>query len=81
MPSVRSSLSPEVSALSWKIARYGSSSCKCYLQHLQVPQRTTANEEAIASLAPQVKALAKMLCKPVSESDVEERERRGELER
>ena len=54
---------------------------KHYPQHLQVPQRTTANKEAIESLAPRVKALAELLCKPVSESDVEERERRGKLER
>ena len=56
-------------------------SCKSYPQRLQVPQRTTANEEAIASLAPRVEALSKLLCRPVSESDVEERERRGKLER
>jgi hypothetical protein len=44
------------------------------------PQRTEANEEAIGSLAPRVEALAKLLCVPVSEGDVNERERRAKLE-
>jgi len=39
-----------------------------------------ANKQAIESLAPRVKALAKLLCKPVSEGDVDERERRQKLE-
>jgi len=50
-------------------------------QHLQSPQRTKANEQAIESLAPRVKALAELLDAPVSEGDVKERERRNELER
>jgi hypothetical protein len=44
------------------------------------PQRTEANKEAIGSLAPRVEALAKLLCAPVSEGDVDERERRAKLE-
>ena len=44
------------------------------------PQRTEANKQAIESLAPRVKALAELLCAPVSEGDVEERERRAKLE-
>jgi len=50
-------------------------------QHLQSPQRTSANEKAIESLAPRVKAFAELLCAPVSEGDVKERERRKKLER
>jgi len=53
---------------------------KCYPHRLQVPQRTKANKEAIESLAPRIKALAESLCKPVPESDIEERERRRKLE-
>jgi hypothetical protein len=78
MPSVRSSLSPEVSALSWRIARYGPPPTTLSTT-LTVPQRTKANKEAIESLAPRVKALAESLCKPVSEGDVKERERRREV--
>ena len=52
----------------------------CYPQHLQVPQRTKANKQAIESLAPRVKALSASLCKPVSEGDTSERARRKELE-
>jgi len=44
------------------------------------PQRTEANTQAIQSLAPRVKALAELLCTPVSEDDVEEQERRTRLE-
>ena len=51
-----------------------------YPQSSQVPQRTKANNQAIESLAPRVEALAKLLCKPVSEDDVNERERRQKLE-
>ena len=47
---------------------------------LRCPQRTKANKQMIESLAPQVKELAERLCKPVSESDVEEQERRTRLE-
>ena len=50
-------------------------------QRLPVPQRMKANEEAIESLAPRIKALSALLCKPVSRGDVKERSRRGELER
>ena len=46
----------------------------------QAPQRTKANIEAIQSLAPRVEALAESLCKPVSQGDVRERERRQKLE-
>ena len=51
-----------------------------YLRRLRVPQRTKANKQAIESLAPRVKALAKSLCRPVSDDDIEERERRQKLE-
>ena len=39
-----------------------------------------ANKQAIESLAPRVKALAETLCKPASEGDMNERERRQKLE-
>ena len=52
----------------------------CYPQRSPVPQRTKANKQAIESLAPRVKALAELLCKPVPEGDIEERERRKRLE-
>ena len=78
MPSVPSSLSPEVSVLSWKTARYGP-----LLQTLSTTltgsQRTKANNQTIESLAPRVKALAELLCAPVSEGDVKEQERRKKL--
>ena len=79
MPSVRSRLSLEVSALSWKIARYA------LLLHaisttLTGTQRTKANRQAIESLAPRVKALDELLCEPVPEVDVKEQERRKRLE-
>ena len=45
------------------------------------PQRTKANQQVIESLAPRVKELAELLCEPVSEGDVKERERRVKLER
>ena len=45
-----------------------------------MPQRTKANKEAIESLAPRVKSLAELLCEPVPEGDVKERERRKILE-
>ena len=45
------------------------------------PQRTKANKQAIESLAPQVEELHDLLCKPVKEGDVKERERRARLER
>ena len=38
------------------------------------------NEQTIESLARRVKALAELLCSPVSEDDVEEQERRKVLE-
>ena len=44
------------------------------------PQRTKANKQAIESLAPRVEELAERLCKPVSEDDVKEQERRMRLE-
>ena len=44
------------------------------------PQRTEANKQAIESLAPRVKALAELLCAPVTAGDIEERERRTKLE-
>ena len=43
-------------------------------------QQTKANKQAIESLAPRVGELAELLCKPVPESDVKERERRKRLE-
>ena len=80
MPSVRSSLSLEVSVLSWKIARYGTFPHKPSVT-LTCPQRTKANKQAIESLAPRVKELAEQLCEPVNEGDVKEGERRARLER
>ena len=47
---------------------------------LQIPQRTNANKQAIESLAPRVKALAKLICAPVPKGDAKERERRKKLE-
>ena len=79
MPSARSSLSPEVSALSWRIARYGTFHRRLSVA-LTCPQRTQANKQAIESLAPRVKELAERLCEPVNESDVKEGERRRRLE-
>ena len=38
------------------------------------------NKQAIESLAPRIRALAESLCKPVSEDDVDEQERRQKLE-
>jgi len=58
-----------------------SSSPTRYPQCLRVPQRTKANEQAIVSLAPRVKALYVLLCKPVPEGDAKEGLRRKELER
>ena len=52
-----------------------------YPQHLPVPQRMKANEQAIESLAPRIKALSALLCTPVSGGDTRERPRRKELER
>ena len=46
---------------------------------LPVPQRTKANEQAIESLAPRIKAISTLLCTPVSEDDMKERSRRGGL--
>jgi hypothetical protein len=45
------------------------------------PQRTKANDQAIESLAPRIKSLAKTLCARVSEDDTGEKSRRDELER
>jgi len=39
-----------------------------------------ANKQAIESLAPRVKALAELLCTPVSEGDIKEESRRKLLE-
>jgi len=44
-------------------------------------QQTKANKQMIESVAPRVKALAELLCAPVSEGDAKEQERRKELER
>ena len=79
MLSVPSSLSPAVSALFWKIARYDSPPTHCP-RHLLVFQRTKANQQAIESLAPRVKALSSSLCTSVLEGDAKERERRKKLE-
>ena len=51
-----------------------------YLQRSLVFQRTKANQEAIVSLAPRVKALSASLCTPVIEGDVKEGGRRKKLE-
>lgn len=51
------------------------------LPRLQVPKRTMANRQAIESLAPRVKELAKLLSAPVPENDANEGERRNKLER
>ena len=80
MPSARSSPSPEGSASSWKIARYGAFPHRLPVT-LTCPQRTKANKQAIESLAPRVKELAERLCEPVNEGDVKEREGRMRLER
>ena len=50
------------------------------LRGLQVSQRTKANNQAIESPTPRVKALAESLCEAISEGDVKERERRKRLE-
>ena len=49
-------------------------------QCLLAPQRTKANKQAIESLAPRVKVLSASICEPISEGDVKEEMRRGELE-
>ena len=54
--------------------------CDVYLQCSQALRPMKANKQAIESLAPRVKALAESLCKPVSEGDTRERERRQKLE-
>ena len=54
--------------------------CNVYLQCSQTPQQTKANKQAIESLVPRVRALAESLCKPISEGDARERERRQKLE-
>ena len=46
----------------------------------QILQRTKANKQAIESLAPRVKALAGLLCAPVSDHDIGEGSRRKKLE-
>ena len=53
----------------------------CYPRRSPVPQRTKANKQGIESLAPKVKTLNEMLCKPVPKSDSKERERRRRLKR
>ena len=50
-------------------------------QRSLVFQRTKANQEAIVSLAPRVKALSTSLCRSVIEGDIEERDRREKLEK
>ena len=57
-----------------------SSSCMYYPQRLRVFQQTKANEQAIESLAPRVKALSASFCTSVSEGDPKEQERRKKLE-
>ena len=79
--SVRSSLSPEVCALSSKIAKCAPPSIHAITTLMGIFQRTKANEQTIESLALRVKALAELLCAPVSEGDVKERGRRKNLER
>ena len=80
MPSVLSNLSPEVSALFLKTARYGPPHA-CAVRCLQASQRTKANTQEIESLAPRVDALAESLCAPVSKGDIKEGSRRKVLER
>ena len=58
-----------------------SSAHMCYSQRLREFQRTKANEQAIESLAPRIKALSASLCASVSEDDLKEGERRKKLER
>ena len=58
-----------------------SSAHMCYSQRLRVFQRAKANEQAIESLAPRVKALSASLCISISEDDFKEQERRKKLER
>jgi len=58
-----------------------SSSHVHYPQRLRAFQRPKANEQAIESLAPKVKALSMSLCTSVSESDFKEHGRRKKLER
>ena len=54
--------------------------CNVYTRRSRALQRTKENKQAIESLAPRVRALAESLCKPVSEGDASERERRQKLE-
>ena len=54
--------------------------CNVYLQCSQTLRPTKANKQAIESLAPRVKALAESLCKPGSEDEAREQERRQKLE-
>ena len=79
MPSVRSSLLLEVSAFSWKIARYALLLCAISTT-LTGAQRTKANKQAIESLAPRVKTLDELLCAPVPKGDTKEQESRKRLE-
>ena len=44
-------------------------------------QQTEVNEQAIESLAPQIKTFSESLCEPILPGDVNEQERAGELER
>ena len=53
----------------------------CTVRRLQVRQQTKANAQEIESLAPRVKALAELLCAPVSEGDIKEGARREDLQR
>jgi len=53
----------------------------CHPQHLQFPQLTNANKQAIESLAPRIQKLVENLSKPVPTGDVKEEIRRNELER
>lgn len=52
---------------------------QCLSAILISAQRTKANKQAIESLAPRVRALADLLCKPVSDDDEGEGERRQKL--
>ena len=53
----------------------------CTVRRLQVRQQTKANAQEIESLASRVKALAELLCAPVSEGDIKEGARRKDLQR
>ena len=80
MPLAHSSLSPEVSALSWKTVRYSPPSAFAAYDAEKFDQRMKANKQSIESLEPRIKALYESLCEPVPEGDITEKSRREVLE-